>query len=46
MGYSFNKVCSSVLPKGTYKVQITDIKFKTSSTGISSNDMVVHYTDA
>ena len=46
MGYSFNKVCSSVLPKGTYKVQITDIKFKTSSTGISSNDMVVHYTVA
>ena len=44
MGFSFNSVCRSTLPKGTYKVQVTDIKFKTSSTGIVSNDMVVTYT--
>lgn len=43
MGFSFNSVCSSALPKGTYKVQVSDIKFKTSSTGIASNDMIVNY---
>ena len=43
MGVNFNQLCSNVLPVGTYKVQITDIKFKTSGTGVTSNDMVVTY---
>lgn len=46
MGFSFNKICSNVLPVGTYKVQITDIKFKTSSTGAESYDLQVNYTVA
>ena len=44
MGFSFNKVCSNVIPKGTYKVQITDIKFKTSTTSDASYNMEVRYT--
>lgn len=44
MGFSFNKVCSNVIPKGTYKAQITDIKFKTSSSAETSYDMEVKYT--
>ena len=44
MGYSWKKVLSNVLPVGTYKAQITSINFKTSSTGVATNDMVVHYT--
>lgn len=43
MGFSFNKVCSNVIPKGTYKAQITDIKFKTSSSSETSYDMEVRY---
>lgn len=43
MAFSFNKVCSNTIPAGTYKVQISDIKFKTSGTSTSGNDMVVHY---
>lgn len=43
MAFSFNKVCSNTIPAGTYKVQISDIKFKTSGTATSGNDMVVHY---
>lgn len=43
MGFSFNKVCSNVVPKGTYKAQITDIKFKTSSSSETSYDMEVRY---
>lgn len=46
MGFSFNKICSNVLPVGTYKVQITDIKFKTSGTGASSYDLQVTYVVA
>ena len=46
MSFSFNKVCSNVIPAGTYKVIVTDIKFKTSSTGESSNDMQVFLTIA
>lgn len=44
MGFSFNKVCANTIPKGTYKAQITDIKFKTSSTSETSYDMEVRYT--
>lgn len=46
MAFSFNKLCSNVLPKGTYKVIVDNINFKTSGTGALSNDMVVHYTVA
>lgn len=44
MGFSFNKVCSNTIPKGTYKAQVTDIKFKTSSSSETSYDMEVKYT--
>ena len=44
--FSFNKVCSNTIPKGTYKAQITDIKFKTSSASETSYDMEVKYTIA
>ena len=44
MAFSFNKICSNVIPEGTYKAQITDIKFKTSSTGETSNDLQIHLT--
>lgn len=44
--FSFNKVCSNTVPKGTYKAQITDIKFKTSSSSETSYDMEVKYTIA
>lgn len=43
MGFSFDKVCNNNLPKGSYKVSVEDIKFKTSSTGEATNDMQVHY---
>jgi hypothetical protein len=39
-------VCANTIPKGTYKAQITDIKFKTSSTSETSYDMEVSYTIA
>lgn len=42
--FSFNKVCSNVVPVGTYKAQIADIKFKTSATAEESYDMQVTYT--
>lgn len=42
--FSFNKICSNVIPAGTYKAEITEIKFKTSSTGESLNDLQVKYT--
>lgn len=44
--FSFNKVCSNTIPKGTYKAQITDIKFKTASSAETSYDMEVRYTIA
>lgn len=43
MAFSFDKVCTNVIPKGTYKAQIADVTFKTSATGETSNDMVVRY---
>lgn len=43
MGFSFDKVCNNNLPKGTYKAVVEDIKFKTSATGVATNDMQVHY---
>lgn len=44
MAFSFNKLCSNVIPEGVYKAQITDIKFKTSATGETSNDLQIHLT--
>ena len=44
--FSFNKVCANTIPKGTYKAQVTDIKFKTSSSSETSYDMEVKYTIA
>lgn len=46
MGFSFNKVCANTIPKGTYKAQITNIKFKTSSSSETSYDMEVKYSIA
>ena len=46
MSFSFNKICSNVIPEGTYKAIITDVSFKTSSTGESSNDLVIRLTIA
>ena len=46
MGFSFNKVCSNVIPEGTYKAIISDVKFRTSSTGETFNDLQVHLTIA
>ena len=43
MAFSFDKVCSNTIPKGNYKAQIADVTFKTSTTGETSNDMVVRY---
>lgn len=44
MSFSFNKLCSNTIPEGRYKAQVTDVKFKTSSTGETSNDLQVHLT--
>lgn len=44
MGYSFRKVCSNTIPKGTYKMEVTDIKFKASASGDTSYNMEVKYT--
>lgn len=46
MGFSFNKICSNTIPKGTYKAQVTNIEFKSSSTKNESYDMEVTYTIA
>lgn len=43
MGYSFSKVCANVIPSGTYKAQITDIKFKDSNDHSTQYNMEVHY---
>ena len=43
MAFSFNSVCSNIAPKGTYVAVIDDIKFKTSSTGVTTNDMIIKY---
>lgn len=44
MGFSFSNVCRNVLPAGTYKVQISDIKFKSNDKG--TYNMEVHYVVA
>lgn len=44
MAYSFNDLCSNLIPSGKVKVQVTDLKFKVSSTGESSNDILTTYT--
>lgn len=44
MAFSFNKLCSNVVPMGKYKVQVTDIKFKSNSTGESCKDIMIIYT--
>ena len=41
MAFSFSNVCRNVLPAGTYKVQISDIKFKSNDKG--TYNMEVHY---
>ena len=46
MAYSFSSVCSNVLPAGTYKVQISEIKFKESKDRETSYNMEVHYVVA
>lgn len=43
MGFSFKKVCSNVVPVGTYKAQISEIKFKESSDKATQYNMEVHY---
>jgi hypothetical protein len=42
--YSFDKLCSNVIPTGKYKVQVTDIKFKMGATGEATKDILVTYT--
>jgi hypothetical protein len=44
MAFSFNRICSNTIPEGRYKAQVTDVKFKTSSTGEASNDLQIHLT--
>lgn len=44
MSYSFDKICSNLIPTGKYKVQVTDIKFKSSITGEATHDLMVNYT--
>lgn len=44
MGFSFKKVCSNVIPVGTYKAQITDIRFKESGDKSTHFNMEVHYS--
>jgi hypothetical protein len=44
MAISFNRLCSNAIPEGRYKAQVTDVKFKTSATGETSNDLQVHLT--
>lgn len=41
MAFSFSNVCRNVLPAGTYKVQVSDIKFKSNDKG--TYNMEVHY---
>lgn len=41
---NFNDLCSNVLPDGTYKVMINDIKIKRSTKNENGNDLQVNYT--
>ena len=41
-GFSFDKICSNIVPKGIYKVVVEEIKFKVVD-GNTTNDMQVHY---
>lgn len=43
MAFSFNNVCRNVIPAGTYKVQISDIKFKEDASKTTQYNMEVHY---
>lgn len=43
MGFSFSKLCANTIPVGTYKAQITDIKFKESNDHSTQYNMEVHY---
>lgn len=40
--YSFNKICSNILPAGTYKMQVTDIKYH--SPDKAARDMDINLT--
>lgn len=44
MAYSFDKLCSNLIPQGKYKVQVTDLSFRTKPTGEASRDIGVKYT--
>lgn len=42
--YSFKKVTNNVIPKGTYKAQVTDVKFANADLSNGHFDMKVTYT--
>lgn len=44
MGVSFNKLCSNVVPNGTYKAQLTEIKFRTGASGVPTKDILTTWT--
>lgn len=44
MAFSFNDLCSNLIPDGRVKAQVTDLKFKVTATGESSNDIQVTFT--
>lgn len=46
MAFNFDKLCSNLIPTGKYKVQVTDVKFKTNSLGECSKDIAITYTIA
>lgn len=41
MAFSFNKLLSTIVPAGTYKVVIDDIKFKTGKAGEETSDIFI-----
>lgn len=43
---NFNKLCSNVVPTGTYKAQLTDLKFKTGNSGMPTHDLTATWTIA
>lgn len=44
MSFSFDKVCSNIIPVGKYKAQVTDVKFRTNSLGETSKDLAITLT--
>jgi len=44
MAFSFNKICSNLIPVGKYKVNVTDVSFRTKPTGEASKDIGIRYT--